>query len=93
MSEKLGKLPSGQMEARGFARLMLSGAMSVNLDKLGRALVPEYLKTYAGLKKNVVVCGLYNRLELWDEEAWEAYKKKTEKEVGSMAEKLKELGI
>ncbi len=93
MSEKLGKLPSGQMEARGFARLMLSGAMSVNLDKLGRVLVPEYLKDYAGLKKNVVVCGLYNRLEIWDEETWETYKKKTEKEVGSMAEKLKELGI
>lgn len=93
MSDKLGKLPASQIEARGFARIMLSGAMAVELDRLGRILVPEYLKEYASLKKNVVVCGLYNRLEIWDVQKWETYKKKAEKEVGDLAAKLKELGI
>lgn len=93
MSDKLGKLPASQLEARGFARIMLAGAMAVKLDKLGRILIPEYLKTYAKLKKNVVICGLYNRLEIWDEKAWEMYKKRVEKEVGDFAAKLKELGI
>ena len=93
MSDKLGKLPAGQLEARGFARIMLAGAMEVELDRLGRILIPDYLKEYASLKKNVVVCGLYNRLEIWNEEKWEAYKKETEKEVGDFAAKLKELGI
>ena len=93
MSDKLGKLPTSQVEARGFARIMLAGAMEVTLDKLGRILIPEYLKKYAGLKKNVVVCGIFNRLEIWDAKKWEAYKGKMEKEVGDLASKLKELGI
>ncbi len=93
VSDKLGKLPAGQLEARGFARIILAGAMEVELDRLGRILIPEYLKTYANLKKNVVICGLYNRLEVWDSKNWEIYKKKTEKEVGDFAAKLRELGI
>ena len=93
MSDKLGKLPASQLEARGFARIMLAGAMEVELDRLGRILIPDYLKEYASLKKNVVVCGLYNRLEIWNEEKWEAYKEEAEKEIGDFATKLKELGI
>lgn len=93
MSDKLGKLPASQLEARGFARIMLAGAMAVELDNLGRILIPEYLKTYASLEKNVVICGLYNRLEIWDAQKWETYKDNVEKEVGDFAAKLKELGI
>jgi len=93
VSDKLGKLPASQLEARGFARIMLAGAMAVELDRLGRILIPEYLKTYANLKKNVVICGLYNRLEIWESQNWETYKKKVEKEVGDFAAKLGELGI
>lgn len=93
MSDKLGKLPTSQIEARGFARIMLAGAMAVNLDALGRILVPDYLKKYAGLKKDVVVCGLFNRLEAWDAQKWETYKNSTEKKVGDLASKLGELGI
>lgn len=93
VSDKLGKLPASQLEARGFARIMLAGAMAVELDRLGRILIPEYLKTYANLKKNVVICGLYNRLEIWESRNWEIYKKKVEKEVGDFAAKLGELGI
>jgi len=92
-SDKLGKLPASQFEARGYARIMLAGAMEVDLDKLGRILIPEYLKEYASLGKNVVVCGLFNRLEIWNGENWDAYKGKMEKEVGELADKLKELGI
>jgi len=93
VSDKLGQLPTSQVEARGFARIMLAGAMEVSLDKLGRILIPEYLKKYAGLKKNVVICGIFNRLEIWDASKWDIYKGKMEKEVGDLADKLKELGI
>ncbi|MFH1181162.1 MAG: division/cell wall cluster transcriptional repressor MraZ [bacterium] len=93
VSDKLGKLPAGQIEARGFARIMLAGAMAVELDQLGRILIPEYLKEYASLNKNVIICGLYNRLEIWDSQKWNVYKDKVEKEVGDFASKLKELGI
>jgi MraZ protein len=93
MVEKLNQLPTGKLDVRGFNRLILAGASPVELDSLGRVLVPDYLKEYAGLKKNVVIAGVYNRLEIWDEEKWEAYKKKMEAEVGNMAERLGELGV
>lgn len=93
MSGKLGNLPISQSEARSFARIILAGAMETILDKLGRILIPDYLKDYAGLKKNVVVCGLSNRLEVWDEEKWETYRKKAEKGVEEIVSKLGPLGI
>jgi MraZ protein len=91
LAEKLGKLPLGQADARGFQRIMLSGAMEVSIDRLGRILLPEYLKKYANLKKKVVIVGLYNHIELWDETKWGEYQKKSDKEVGDMAERLSQL--
>ena len=93
MSDKLGSLTISQAEARSFTRMILAGAMEVSLDKLGRILVPDYLKNYASLKKNVVICGLSNRLEIWDYEKWEKYKKAAEKGVDEIVSKLGGLGI
>jgi len=89
----LANLPLGKSDSRAFARLMLAGAMDVEVDKQGRFILPEYLRQYAGMSKAVVVAGLYNRLELWDAEKWTAYKQMTEAEVGNIAEKLGELGV
>lgn len=93
LAKKLSQLPLSQADARGFVRIMLTGAMEVNIDNLGRILVPDYLKDYAFLKKKVVVAGVYNRIEIWDEIKWREYTQKTEKEVGDIAERLKELGV
>lgn len=93
LAGKLSKLPVGQSGTRSFVRNMLAGATDVEIDSLGRILVPDYLKEYARLKKNVVVAGLYNRLEIWDEETWSEYKKNSEKNTSEVAEKLGELGI
>jgi MraZ protein len=93
VSQKLSKLPSSQTEARAFTRIVLAGAMAIDMDKLGRILIPDYLKEYAGLGKEVVVCGLSNRLEIWDAKAWEQYRQKAEKEIGDLGAKLGELGI
>lgn len=93
LAKKLGSLPSSQIDARSFSRIMLSGAVDVELDKLGRILIPDYLKDYAFLKKNVVILGLSNKIEIWDEEKWKNYKAQTEKEIGDMAGRLQQLGI
>lgn len=93
MSEKLSNLTISQPEARSFTRTMLAGAMEVSLDKLGRVLVPDYLKKYAGLNKNVVICGLSNRLEIWDSENWDVWTREAEKGVSEMVSKLGGLGI
>jgi MraZ protein len=93
VAEKLAKLPMSQSNSRAFARLMLAGAMDVALDAQGRILVPDYLRAYAAIGKDAVVAGLYDRLEIWDKATWEAYKKRTEKDGGQIAETLGSLGI
>ena len=93
LAKKLVALPISQANSRAFGRLMLAGAMDVQLDNQGRILIPDYLRRYAGLKKQVVVAGLYNRIEIWDSEKWQAYKQKTESASDEIAEKLGELGI
>lgn len=93
LARKLSHLPISQSSARGFVRIMLAGARQVNIDRLGRILIPDYLKEYASLKKKVILAGLYNRIEIWDEKRWNVYREKIEKEAGDLAEKLKELGI
>jgi len=93
LAERLAKLPIGKANSRAFARLMLAGAMDVSLDKQGRIILPDYLRKYAAVGKNVVVAGLYNRLEIWDEAKWEEYKNGTESSSGDIAEQLGELGV
>ena len=91
--KELRNLPTGRAEGRKFNRVVLGGAVEINLDTLGRILIPDYLKKYAGLKKNVTICGLSNKLEVWDVQKWEIYRKKAEQDIDKVAEKLPELGI
>jgi len=93
LAAKLARLPITRSDSRAFVRLMLAGAMDVSLDQLGRILVPDYLKDYAGLGKKVAIAGLYNRIEIWDEKKWDVYKKETSKAAEDIAEKMNELGI
>ena len=93
MAHKLSALPTGQTDARGFNRIILAGAVNVEFDRLGRILIPDYLKNYASLTKNVIVAGVYNRLEIWDETKWEGYKKGVEKNVEDIAQRLGDLGV
>ena len=93
LAEKLGMLPVGEASTRSFIRLMLAGAVDVDLDKQGRILIPDYLKEYAGLDRNVVIAGIYNRLEIWDEAKWQEYKSLAEKNSDEIAEQLGKLGV
>jgi|SRR3989338_3155297 len=90
---KLSELPVGSGDTRSFSRLMFASAVEVEFDQLGRILIPEYLKTYAGLKQKTVIAGVSNRLEIWDEERWINYKTGVEKNTDMIAEKLGELGL
>lgn len=92
-AEKLSKLPISQSRSRAFLRMMLGGAIEAQLDKQGRVVVPDYLKEYGKIKKNVIVAGLYDRLEVWDAEEWKQYKTRTEKDSNHIAETLAEMGV
>ncbi len=93
LAEKLAQLPISKANTRAFGRLMLAGAMELEIDKQGRVVLPDYLRKYAGLTKKTIVAGLYNRIEIWNEEAWEKYKAGTEKDSTDIAEALDGLGV
>jgi len=86
-------LPLGQADTRSFNRFFLSGAVEVEIDKNGRILVPDFLKDFAKLDSKVVLAGIHNRVEIWDENLWETYKTQIENEADALAEKLGDLGI
>lgn len=92
VASKLSELPTGQPDARSFVRFFLSGAAEVELDQLGRILIPDFLKTYAGLTEEVAIIGVSHRMEIWNKARWEEYKKKVEGAADQLAEKLGEIG-
>jgi len=93
MAQKLASLPVSSSNARAFARMMLSGAMEVEIDKQGRALLPGYLREYAGVKGETVMAGVFNRVEIWDKPAWTEYSKNAESHSSETAETLAEWEI
>jgi MraZ protein len=93
LAEKLAALPFSQADKRAVQRLLLAGAMDVDVDGQGRVVLPEYLRQYAKLGKETVIAGLYNRLEIWDKAVWEKYKSETEKNSNEIAERLGEVGV
>jgi len=93
ITEKVGQLPLGQADTRGFNRFFLSGAVETEVDNAGRILVPDFLKDFAGLKSKVVLAGIHDRVEIWDEKAWKTYKSRIEKQADTLAEKLGEVGV
>jgi MraZ protein len=72
---------------------MLAGAMDCDVDKQGRIILPVYLKEFAKIQKKAIVAGLYNRIEIWSEELWKAYKNQTEAASNAIAEQLGSLGV
>lgn len=93
VAEKLSQLPTGSADNRNFLRVLLSGATEVDIDALGRILIPDYLKDFAELKDKAVIAGLYKKLEIWNEDNWNAHKAKIENQADALAEKLGELGV
>lgn len=93
MASKLAALPISRKQSRAFARLMLAGAWDAEVDSQGRIMVPEYLRQYASLDKHAVIAGLYNRIELWNEDAWHTYRAETEAASDDIAEGMAELGV
>jgi MraZ protein len=92
VSVKLSELGVGQSDRRSFNRFMLGGAVETEVDSIGRILVPDFLKEFAGLKNKVSVIGVHSRVEIWDQKNWSDYKKKIQKEADTLAQKLGDVG-
>ncbi|MDR1431965.1 MAG: division/cell wall cluster transcriptional repressor MraZ [Propionibacteriaceae bacterium] len=72
--------PSSKEETRAFQRMVSAGASDESADGQGRVTVPQSLRSYARLKREIVVIGAYNRLEIWDPQAWEEYQSAQEED-------------
>ncbi len=90
---KLQSLPFGQADTRGISRFILAGAVETEVDGAGRILIPDYLKEFADLRSRVVLAGVSDRIEIWNDKTWEEYKKRIEKGADQMAQTLGDLGI
>ena len=85
---KTKALPLTGKDARAYTRHLFSGASECTIDKQGRISIPLYLKNYAQIRKDVIVIGVMNRIEIWSREKWISYSKNTERSVNEIAEQL-----
>ena len=88
---KLASLPLVNEEARQFARFFLSGAQYVTVDKQGRILLPQDLRDFAGLEKDVVLAGTGGRIEIWSLEQWNAVNSQVD--IGKISKSMADLGL
>lgn len=93
LEQKLKQLPFTRADARAFVRFFFSGATEAVLDKQGRVLLPNNLREYAKIDKDVVVIGISTRVEIWSKENWQAYSSEAEAGYETIAENIHELGF
>ncbi|MSR71177.1 MAG: division/cell wall cluster transcriptional repressor MraZ [Candidatus Taylorbacteria bacterium] len=82
-----------QSDNRNFNRLIIGRAAEVEVDSVGRMLVPDHLREYAGLKGKTAIIGVQNRVEIWDADAWVKYRGEFEKKTEMIADKLSSAGV
>ncbi len=90
---KLKSLPFTDKDVRAFIRFFFAGAAECEVDKQGRILVPQNLREYAGLDKDIFVIGVSSRVEIWDKSKWESYSSDDNVSADKIAEKMAMLGI
>jgi len=92
LEDKLKTLPLTNKDARTFVRFFFSGACEVELDKQFRGLIPQNLREYAKIEKDIVSIGVLSRVEIWSKEMWENYND-LNVDFDYIAEKMNDLGI
>lgn len=88
LGSSIGELSFLKSDQRTFNRNMFGQAVEVEVDSIGRILIPDFLKERAKLKNTGVIIGVQDRLEIWNDKTWMIYKKNAEKEAEVLAEKL-----
>ena len=86
--QKFKGMPFTRQETRNFNRMFFSGAVDVKPDKQGRFIIPSYLKDYARIKRETIVIGVANRIEIWDRKMWSEYYTKSSESFEQIAENV-----
>ena len=88
LERKIAELPQLKRNVISVQRYLVSSASECPVDKQGRILIPQYLRSHAGLKKDVILAGMITRIEIWAKEKWEEQLKKTSEEFSEIGETL-----
>lgn len=91
IEEKFRNIPLTTKDARKFSRFFFAGAASCEVDKQGRILLPQVLREFADLQKDVVLVGVLSRIEIWSRDRWEDTN--TYEDMDEIAEHMAELGL
>ncbi|HLF17318.1 MAG TPA: division/cell wall cluster transcriptional repressor MraZ [Candidatus Omnitrophota bacterium] len=86
--QKFKAMPFTKQESRRFNRMYFAGAVDVRPDKQGRFIIPDYLKEYANIKRDTIVVGVSNRIEIWDRQTWGDFYANTSGTFEQLAENL-----
>jgi MraZ protein len=93
IEEKLHALPFTRADVRSFARFFFSGAAELEVDRQGRVLLPNNLREYAGIDKDIIIAGVGSRVEIWASHKWTQYSETAASAYEKLAESLVDLGL
>ena len=86
--QKFKSMPFTKQESRNFNRLFFAGAVDITPDKQGRFIIPSYLKDYARIKRDTMIIGVSNRIEIWDQKSWQEFYTKSSETFEQTAENM-----
>ncbi|HLD69592.1 MAG TPA: division/cell wall cluster transcriptional repressor MraZ [Candidatus Omnitrophota bacterium] len=86
--QKFKTMSFTKQESRSFNRLFFSGAVDVVPDRQGRFIIPQYLKDYADIKRDTVIIGISNRIEIWNGHAWQEFYSRSKDTFEQIAENI-----
>ncbi|MFH1519100.1 MAG: division/cell wall cluster transcriptional repressor MraZ [Candidatus Omnitrophota bacterium] len=91
LEDRLKSLPFTKQQSRFFNRLYFSGASEIDIDAQGRITLPEYLKEFAQIRREIVIIGVADRIEVWSSDRWNKFYQGNKKKFEGMAENLFEI--
>ena len=86
--QKFKNLSFTKQEARSFNRMFFSGAVEAIPDSQGRFIIPQYLKDFAVIKRETILIGVSNRIEIWDKQTWGEFYSKCSDSFEQTAENM-----
>jgi MraZ protein len=86
--QKFKTMPFTKQETRSFNRMFFSGAADTAPDKQGRFIIPPYLKEYADIKRDTILIGVSNRIEVWDQKNWQSFYENSNESFERVAENM-----
>jgi MraZ protein len=93
VENKVASLPQFKDEVKALQRVFISAACEAPVDKSGRIQIPQTLREYAGITKDVVLVGMTMRIEIWSRERWQQSFEQSQKKLELMGDKLADLGL